>query len=192
LSQTRRRSRSSADARDVRRDGLPAVGGKPRSSQPPTFSEQAGGDRVGENREVKIRPATSEDAAEIAELLRALGYPSAPLEVERRLSMLGSSDAVLLTAGGMIVLHRIPRLAEGDPFTRITALVVAPERRGEGIGRALLVAAEGVARRWGCDLIEVSSGRRPERDSAHAFYRSAGFEDTAVRSVRYWKQLNHR
>jgi hypothetical protein len=31
---------------------------------------------------VKIRPATSEDAAEIAELLWALGYPSGPLEVE--------------------------------------------------------------------------------------------------------------
>jgi hypothetical protein len=67
---------------------------------------------------VKIRPATSEDAAEIAELLRALGYPSAPLEVERRLSMLDSSDAVLLTAGGMIVLHRIPRLAEGVHLDR--------------------------------------------------------------------------
>ena len=140
---------------------------------------------------MKVRRAAREDAPEIAELLSALGYPAVPLEVERRLSMLDDSDAVLVTAGGMIVLHRIPRLAEGDAITRITALVVAPERRGEGIGRALLAAAEGVARRWGCNLIEVSSGRRLERNAAHAFYRSAGFEDTAARSVRYWKQLSH-
>jgi GNAT superfamily N-acetyltransferase len=140
---------------------------------------------------VKVRLATRADAPEIAELLAALGYPTASLEVEKRLSTLDNSDAVLVTAGGMIVLHRIPRLAEGDAITRITALVVAPERRGEGIGRALLAAAEGVARRWGCNLIEVSSGRRPERDAAHGFYRSVGFEDTAARSVRYWKQLSH-
>jgi GNAT superfamily N-acetyltransferase len=53
----------------------------------------------------------------------------------------------------------------------------------------LLLAAEDVARRWGCDLIEVSSGRRPERDDAHAFYRASGFVDTAGRSLRYWKVL---
>jgi GNAT superfamily N-acetyltransferase len=105
---------------------------------------------------MKVRPATREDAPEIAELLAALGYPTASLEVEKRLSMLDNSDAVLVTAGGMIVLHRIPRLAEGDAIARITALVVAPERRGEGIGQAPLAAAEGVARRWGCNLVEVS------------------------------------
>ena len=140
---------------------------------------------------MKVRLATREDAPEIAELLAALGYPTAPLEVERRLGVLDDADAVLVATGGMIVLHRIPRLAEGSAITRITALVVTPERRGEGIGRALLAAAEGVAKRWGSNLIEVSSGRRLERDTAHAFYRSAGFEDTAVRSVRYWKQLDH-
>lgn len=39
------------------------------------------------------------------------------------------------------------------------------------------------------ELLEVSSGRRPERDPAHAFYRAAGFADTGERSVRYWKRL---
>ena len=42
---------------------------------------------------------------------------------------------------------------------------------------------------WGCDLLEVSSGRRPERDAAHAAYRAAGFADAADRSVRYRKEL---
>jgi hypothetical protein len=41
----------------------------------------------------------------------------------------------------------------------------------------------------GCALIEVSSGRRPEREPAHALYRAAGFADTAERSVPYWKPL---
>jgi GNAT superfamily N-acetyltransferase len=139
---------------------------------------------------MEIRPALPEDATMIAELLAALGYPSPPEEVRRRLITLDDSDCVLLTEGGLIALHRIPRLAEGDPLARITALVVAPERRAKGVGRELLRAAEDVARRWGCHMLEVSSSRRPERDAAHSFYPSEGFEDAGAHSMRYWKRLD--
>jgi GNAT superfamily N-acetyltransferase len=138
---------------------------------------------------MEIRPALPEDATMIAELLAALGYPSPPEEVRRRLITLDDSDCVLLTEGGLIALHRIPRLAEGDPLARITALVVAPEHRAKGVGRELLRAAEDLARRWGCNVLEVSSGRRPERDAAHSFYRAEGFEDGGAHSVRYWKRV---
>jgi len=140
---------------------------------------------------VEIRSAAPPDAPAIAGLLTELGYPATPEDVTERLNALIRSDAdcVLLVPGGLIALHRIPRLAEGDVFARITALVVAPERRGQGVGRVLLDAAEEVARGWGCTLLEVSSGRRPERRAAHAFYRAAGFEETESRSVRYWKRL---
>jgi GNAT superfamily N-acetyltransferase len=138
---------------------------------------------------VDVRPATDVDAAEIAALLGVLGYPVQAAEVRRRLALLEESDAVLLTVGGMIALHRVPLVAEGGALARITALVVVPDCRGVGIGRVLLAAAEQVARCWGCDLVEVSSGRRQEREGAHRFYRAAGFEDTARRSTRYWKRL---
>jgi aminoglycoside 6'-N-acetyltransferase I len=139
--------------------------------------------------EIEIRRALPQDAAAIAELLGALGYPAAPEEVLERLSALDDADCVLLADGGLIALHRTPRLAEGDELARITALVVAPESRGKGLGQALLRAAEEVARRWGCEVVEVSSGRRPERDAAHRFYRAAGFKDAGALSARYWKRL---
>jgi GNAT superfamily N-acetyltransferase len=136
-----------------------------------------------------IRRARSFDASEVAALLTELGYPTSPAEVKDRLGRLDGSDCVLVTAGGLIALHRVPRLAEGSPFARITALVVAADCRGQGIGRALLSAAEDVARDWGCSLMEVSSARRTDRDVAHSFYKKSGFEDTGERSVRYWKTL---
>jgi GNAT superfamily N-acetyltransferase len=139
--------------------------------------------------EIEIRRALPQDAPAIAELLSALGYPAAPEEVLERLNALDDADCVLLADGGLIALHRMPRLAEGDKLARITALVVAPESRRKGLGQALLRAAEEVARRWGCELVEVSSGRRPERDAAHRFYRAAAFEDAGALSVRYWKRL---
>jgi GNAT superfamily N-acetyltransferase len=128
----------------------------------------------------------------ISNLLAELGYPVSGEEVARRLDALGPDDLVLLAdaGAGLVVLHRIPRFAEGDPFVRITALVVRGQERGSGVGRALLDAAEEAARQWGCSLIEVSSGRRPERERAHRFYRAAGFTDASSRSVRYWKRLD--
>jgi GNAT superfamily N-acetyltransferase len=136
-----------------------------------------------------IREATAADAPEVAALLAELGYPTEPETVARRLAALTAADAVLLAGGGLIALHRVPRIAEGGAFARITALVVAPGNRNDGVATTLLAAAEDTAREWGCDLLEVSSGRRPERDPAHAFYRRAGFADTGERSVRYWKRL---
>ena len=138
---------------------------------------------------MEIRAARTDDCGEIAELLTALGYPTTADQARGRLSTLDESDCVLITDGGVIALHRVPMLAEGTPMGRITALAVAPERRGRGVGRALLAAAEDVACGWGCTVLEVSSGRRPERDAAHAFYRSTGFHDAATESVRYWKPL---
>jgi GNAT superfamily N-acetyltransferase len=138
-----------------------------------------------------IRPARREDAPLVADLLAELGYAASAEAVESRLATLGADDLVLLgdDGAGMIALHRVPRLAEGGALARVTALVVHGDARGRGIGRALLGAAEDAARRWGCGLVEVSCGRRPERAAAHRLYAAAGFADTSTRSVRYWKSV---
>jgi GNAT superfamily N-acetyltransferase len=138
---------------------------------------------------VTVHHAGPEDAAAIAELMGELGYPAAPETVADRLAGMGSADAVLLADGGLVALHRIPLFAEGGALARITALVVSGRRRRTGLGTALLAAAHDLARRWGCDRLEVSSGHRPERDAAHAFYLAAGFEETSPHSARYWKEL---
>jgi len=141
-------------------------------------------------RRVDIRRAQPQDAVAVADLLRHLGYPTEPSLAETRLRSLGDADCVLITEGGLIALHRIPLLAEGGAFARITALVVAPGHRNSGIARALLAAAEQAAREWGCTLLEVSSARSPERAAAHAFYQAAGFTDANPRSARYRKRLD--
>lgn len=154
-----------------------------------TTSQDGAGD--GRLRAVEIRDATSGDAARVAELLTALGYTSAPGELCERLDALGDADRVLIAGdcAGLVALHRVPNLPEGGSFTRITALVVAPRRRRNGVARALLDAAERAARDWGSAFLEVSSGRRPERDAAHRLYQASGFRDTEPHSVRYRKPL---
>ena len=137
-----------------------------------------------------IFDARLEDAPFIAELLGQLGYPADSISVRKRLAALDDEDRVLVCEGGFVSLHRVPLLAEGGCCARITALIVSESHRGAGVGRVLVEAAEGTARSWGCALLEVSSGRRPERAAAHRFYPALGFEDSGRDSVRYWKRLS--
>ena len=57
---------------------------------------------------------------------------------------------------------------------QINELVVADGFRGQGIGQALMKAAEEEARRRGMDELEV--GTEKENTKAQAFYRKYGFD----------------
>ena len=137
----------------------------------------------------QARRARPQDAPAVTRLLASLGYPSDPSEIARRLQALGDGDCVLLTDGGLIALHRITRVAEGTPLAAITALVVAPDRREQGLGRALLAAGAEIARDWGCEQLEVSCAMREERRAAHQFYLACGFEEMAKFSKYYRRSL---
>jgi GNAT superfamily N-acetyltransferase len=64
---------------------------------------------------------------------------------------------------------------QGLPLLNIHDLAVLPEHRGRGVGRALLAAAEELARATGCGklTLEVLEDNRPARDLYHRF----GFRD---------------
>jgi GNAT superfamily N-acetyltransferase len=139
-----------------------------------------------------VRDATDADAETIADLLAELGYATPVGSVRERLQSLSDADRVVVSGEpvhGFISLHRVPRFAEGGCLMRITALVVRADARGRGAGVALISAAEEVARGWGCSHVEITSGRRAERDAAHALYRSLGYEDLSSGSARYTKPL---
>ncbi len=154
---------------------------------------------MGENSAMTIlaRDADSSDAKDISRLLHQLGYDVGPEEVSKRLALqtgAGGSDIVVAVDEGAIVgviscSHAIPLLAEGGCYVRITALAVAEDQRGQGVGRVLVGEIERRANAIDASLIEVSSGRRAEREAAHSFYPALGFVDYSDGSVLYRKQL---
>lgn len=149
--------------------------------------------------EVLVRPAVADDAQPVVELLDHLGYRAGAGAVRRRLaSRVSSIDDIVAVAVpaaggdplGVVAAHVVPLLAEAiEGFLRITVLSVAPSAARRGIGRQLVEFVEDVGRQRGLGLLEVSSGRRPERDDAHRFYPAVGFHDTSDEAVRYWKPL---
>jgi len=141
-----------------------------------------------------IRPAVAADAPRIAELLTELGYPADATEVSERLAYWlpdQASRVLLAERGGRITgcisLHAIPYLEHTGRWLRIESLVVDAGQRRGGTGRALIDAAERLAREWGCVLIEVTSLR--SRADAHAFYLELGFTDDCGRSGRFIKEI---
>ena len=136
-----------------------------------------------------VRAAREGDAADIASLLTELGYPCEPGEALARLrAMAVEQDQALLVADrdghlcGLLALDAMYYLPLGARTYRITALVVAAQRRGEGTGRELLKSAEAWARQAGARRIEVTSAAH--RESAHAFYRACGYSDGSMRFVK--------
>lgn len=127
-----------------------------------------------------IRNACHEDAPEIAELQKQLGYESTPEKVCERIASVhrSSTDVVLVATSeahviGCISLHVMPLFHAAGFLGRVTSLVVDAGCRGQGIGKALM----GSGHEWfmanGCVKVEVTTG--DQRESAHHFYESLGF-----------------
>jgi GNAT superfamily N-acetyltransferase len=136
-----------------------------------------------------IRSAAQSDAAEIARLLTVLGHPTdADALAARWGDWAAEGNAALValrpdgTLAGVATLHQMRVLHRPRPVGRITALVVDAPLRGQGIGRALVSAAEEVLHRAGCGLLEITSNVR--RTEAHAFYERLGYERTSVRLAK--------
>lgn len=145
---------------------------------------------------VEIREAVPEDAGAVSDLLAGLGYPDEVVAVRHRIAMFAASadDHVLVAElaaqpVGVLALSLTPRFAEDGMLSRITALAVAPSAQGAGVGRRLVAEAERIAATAGSTLMQVNSGRRPERDRAHEFYLSLGYRDQHVHHVLYDKPL---
>lgn len=134
----------------------------------------------------RLRPASPGDAAGVATLLGALGYPTPEHEVPARLDAVRAEggDAVIAVdpagaALGLVAVTLHASLTASRPVGYVTALVVAPAARGRGVGRMLLAGAERWARERGCGQLSLTSAER--RSDAHLFYPRCGLPYTGRR-----------
>ena len=139
--------------------------------------------------DVAFRPATREDVAAVVALLAdddvAGGRPTAPLE-----RYLAAFDAIaadprqlLLVgdAGGAVVavaqLTFLPHLTHGGAERcHVEGVRVRRDRRGDGLGRALLAEIRRRAEERGCAMVQLTTDRR--RPDARRFYEANGFVAT--------------
>jgi GNAT superfamily N-acetyltransferase len=140
---------------------------------------------------VTIRPAAPEDAAAIAGCLAALGYGTSATLVGVKLAASAGSaiDTALVAeyapAGivGVVSVHVLPLFHAAGNLARLTALAVRPDHQRQGVGRALVAAAERFAWEHQCGRVEVTSG--DQREQAHAFYQALGYSVDERRFIKH-------
>jgi len=140
---------------------------------------------------VTIRRAESGDADAIAGCLAELGYETPASLVTSKLSTLTASaaDGVLVAiepdAGlvGVVSVHLLPLFHAPGNLARVTALAVRKDHQRQGVGRALVAAAEVFAWRHDCRRVEVTSG--DHRSEAHDFYKGLGYQTDERRFIKH-------
>src|ERR1700720_815586 len=137
----------------------------------------------------RIRDADLNDAAELAVLMRELGYETQRPEMEARIKLLLSNPAyktfVAIMDGcvcGMIGTLTYPSYEHNDPSGRILALVTLSAARRRGIGRALIATAEKDFAQRGIKRVALDT--RLTREDAHKLYESLGYERNGWRFVK--------
>ena len=139
-----------------------------------------------------VRTMNPEDAAAVAPLLGNLGYPSTTADVARRMEQISRlRDQALFVAenDGTIVgwVHVYARaVLEHDVAAEVVGIVVDPNARRQGIGKALLARVEQWAKEHGLDCVRIGSASH--RTDAHAFYETLGYQKYK-KHHRFMKEL---
>lgn len=144
------------------------------------------------NSQLHIRPATAADAGTVARLAAELAqsFSFSPAAFDRAYpAVLAAGDAWLLLAEdpgatgpeasraepvGYLLGFWHPAFFANGPVAWVEEILVRPEDRGRGAGRALMSAFEQHAADQGCRLVALATRR------AAAFYRALGYQESAV------------
>jgi ribosomal protein S18 acetylase RimI-like enzyme len=140
---------------------------------------------AGEGHERRVRLGTSADAEAVGRLLHDFNSefdeptPGPRALAERVRQLLDSGDIKVLVGGsgpdGLAVLRFRPAIWTDALECYLAELYVAPERRGRGLGRALMEAAIEIARAQGATDMDLGTS---ENDvAARALYESLGFSN---------------
>ncbi|MDW4183052.1 GNAT family N-acetyltransferase [Staphylococcus saprophyticus] len=136
---------------------------------------------------IEARLFEEQDLIKIKELLvlyEDLGYPTITEDLVNRLKkiyihedyylLLLIKDDVIIGLSGMCKMMFYEKNGE---YMRLLAFVINSNYRGKGYGTLLLKESEILATQLGCEAITLNSGNREERDNAHNFYKSNGFDN---------------
>lgn len=137
-----------------------------------------------------IQKASNKDVGDILSLLEELGRPEPTNSneikafkkmVEKYIIDKDKYILVILVNGkivGMASAIVLPRLNQMSPELYIPDMVVSQMYRRCGLGKNLMMYCIQFATKRGCHRIRLESGNG--RITAHQFYRSVGFESSAV------------
>jgi GNAT superfamily N-acetyltransferase len=146
-------------------------------------SQRASRDGDEERTDRAVRRAQLADAGAIAQLLHDFNTefgdysPGATALADRVRQLLATGETTVLLGGatpdGLAVLRFRPDIWTEGLECYVAELYVVPDRRGQGLGRALMEAAIEFARQAGARRMDLGTGE--DDTAARCLYESLGF-----------------
>lgn len=143
--------------------------------------------------EIYIRDYHVSDIPSLTVLTNELGYPINSEQMSQRMGIIldledywtyvAVLDQEVVAYTGF---HKNYFWEREGFYIKVQVFVVKKEFRRSGVGKKLMGFLENFSRQLGAKSIVLNSGKRAERESAHQFYPSLGFEG---RSIGYTKTL---
>lgn len=129
-----------------------------------------------------IRIATPQDAAALAPLNREFNESDAtPEQMAAQIEAArghGHETALIAEvngeAAGFACLRVLRCVCYAEPYAEVTEMYVRPAHRREGVGRALMLFAEQLAREAGAHQVKVLTGA--DNAEGQGLYRALGYE----------------
>jgi ribosomal protein S18 acetylase RimI-like enzyme len=141
-----------------------------------------------------IRSASDADADAIGRLLHDFNTefdeptPSSAVLAGRLQRLMAGGDTTVILGGdgpdGLVVLRFRQAIWTDALECWLAELYVAPQQRGQGLGRALLEAAVDHARQRGADRIELATGL--DDTAARSLYERLGFSRGEAGFITYF------
>ena len=135
--------------------------------------------------DLAVRRAQRADAEAIARLLHDFNTeydehsPGVAALSDRFRQLLGTDETTVLLGGaapdGLVVLRFRPAIWTEALECYVAELYVVPDRRGQGLGRALMEAAIEFARNEGATYMDLGTGE--DDTAARRLYESLGFSN---------------
>jgi GNAT superfamily N-acetyltransferase len=132
---------------------------------------------------IQIRPAVAADASAVAglagQLAQSFTFSRARFDLTYPALLAERSVCLLVATGdgdhlGYLLGFRHLTFFANGPVGWVEEILVSPDRRGSGTGRALMTAFEQWAAGHGCAMVALATRR------AAPFYRAIGYEESAV------------
>ncbi len=130
-----------------------------------------------------LRPARPADIPALLRLEQTFAHDRLSRRSVRRLLAAPSAGWVIAEAEEEILGYALVLFRRGSRIARLYSITVADGRRGHGLGRALLGAAEHLAAAHGADRLRLEV--RPDNRNALRLYQAAGYGEIGVRPRFY-------
>lgn len=140
-------------------------------------------DAIAGSRFITVRLARGEEVAQVVALYRRYDRLSSPItasdqqRIIQQIRRAGYVAVAVTLAGGIVgsySMYVCPSLARGGrPFAVIESVLVAPDYRRQGVGRALMTHAQQTAQAEECYKVMLCAAA--DRPATARFYEACGF-----------------